>query len=390
MIPAPALDAPTGATDDPQVRFDRFERDLTALLEARAPSRIRAELARGCWVHGAGLYGRRLAGLLGASGFDVLGFIDRRGGSELSEVMDRPVVHPDAFRPEDAEGRAFVGGVLNPAAASSDMLAWARGLPFAAVACGADLPDALGEAAATCWLAGRALIRENLPRIQRVFLQLADEASRDVYLGVLRHRLTGDPEDHPAVDAETPYLPPDLPGFDRPVVFVDAGAYTGDTCELLLRRGVEIRRYVAFEPDRRNYERLARFVRTAPVAEATLLPCGLADRFRIVSFLDGQELSSRIVETDDPSGAVACLGLDEALPGLSPDFVKMDIEGAEMAALQGMAGMIERCRPRLAVSIYHKPEDLWDLPEWVGRRYGRLHVRQHGRHGFDTVLYALP
>jgi hypothetical protein len=55
-----------------------------------------------------------------------------------------------------------------------------------------------------------------------------------------------------------------------------------------------------------------------------------------------------------------------------------------------MVRALERARPRLAISIYHRPEDLWVIPEWVGRRYDRLYVRQHGAHGFDTVLYALP
>ena len=39
---------------------------------------------------------------------------------------------------------------------------------------------------------------------------------------------------------------------------------------------------------------------------------------------------------------------------------------------------------------HHNPQDLWTLPEWVGRYYRRLHIRQHGGYGFDTVLYALP
>jgi FkbM family methyltransferase len=209
-------------------------------------------------------------------------------------------------------------------------------------------------------------------------------------MGLLMYRLTGDPSHHPNADTDNAYLPPDLPGFDRPITFVDAGAYTGDSCAHLLSRGVEVSRYVAFEPDRLNFERLGAFVRSSPIRDATLLPCGLSDRLRTVR-LEGEGVSCRLVEAGAEDGpSVLCLALDAILPALAPDFVKMDIEGGEMAALNGMTDAIERGRPRLAISIYHRPEDLWDIPRWVAGHYDRLHIRQHGAHGFDTVLYAFP
>jgi hypothetical protein len=96
----------------------------------RPPERIRAELAQGCWIHGAGLFGRRLAALLKAEGVPVVGFIDRKGGGEMSSLMGLPVRHPDALDAAQARGRTFVGGVLNPGAASQDVLSWAKGRPF--------------------------------------------------------------------------------------------------------------------------------------------------------------------------------------------------------------------------------------------------------------------
>ena len=78
------------------------------------------------------------------------------------------------------------------------------------------------------------------------------------------------------------------------------------------------------------------------------------------------------------------------MPGLRPDFVKMDIEGGEMAALKGMSRTLEACHPRLAIAVYHKPEDLWNIPHWVAGYYDRLYFRQHAPNGFETVLYAFP
>jgi FkbM family methyltransferase len=47
------------------------------------------------------------------------------------------------------------------------------------------------------------------------------------------------------------------------------------------------------------------------------------------------------------------------------DFIKTDLEGSEMPALRGAVETIKRCRPKLALSLYHKPEDLKEIPEFV-------------------------
>lgn len=83
--------------------------------------------------------------------------------------------------------------------------------------------------------------------------------------------------------------------------------------------------------------------------------------------------------------------MDEALPGFAPSFIKMDIEGAEARALDGARRTIARHRPRLAISAYHQPGDLWNLLRQI-RSWDlgyRFHLRGHSFNGFDTVLYAL-
>jgi hypothetical protein len=69
----------------------------------------------------------------------------------------------------------------------------------------------------------------------------------------------------------------------------------------------------------------------------------------------------------------------------------MNIEGAEIDALHGGERLIRREHPKLALSVYHRPSDLWRIPEIVENFSSdyRLYLRQHDGGIIETVLYAL-
>ncbi len=69
----------------------------------------------------------------------------------------------------------------------------------------------------------------------------------------------------------------------------------------------------------------------------------------------------------------------------------MDIEGAEMGALAGAAGVIAEFKPRMAISGYHKPEDLWEIPARI-KALNPAYELTFGHHtptGWESVFYAL-
>ena len=98
------------------------------------------------------------------------------------------------------------------------------------------------------------------------------------------------------------------------------------------------------------------------------------------------------IENEQGTSLVQCVALDDVLQNVAPDFIKLDVEGAEIAALSGMTRTITKYRPRLAISGYHRPQDLWEIPLKLLELLpnARLYVRQHGSNGFETVFYALP
>ena len=133
---------------------------------------------------------------------------------------------------------------------------------------------------------------------------------------------------------------------------------------------------------------------------------GLAERIRIVPnplwsssgqklYVEGAGPGAHVTAVPRSEGAmqVETLTIDDLLRnnGLERiDFIKMDIEGAELEALQGAETVIRRFRPKLAISIYHRLPDFWEIPQWIeglGLGY-RFHLRHFTIHAEETVLFA--
>lgn len=68
----------------------------------------------------------------------------------------------------------------------------------------------------------------------------------------------------------------------------------------------------------------------------------------------------------------------------------MDIEGAELEALKGAEKVLRKCKPKLAISLYHKNEDLYQIPIWLSKvvpEY-KFYLRHYSNKRWDLVLYC--
>lgn len=86
------------------------------------------------------------------------------------------------------------------------------------------------------------------------------------------------------------------------------------------------------------------------------------------------------------------VALDDMLKDKEVTFIKMDIEGAEVEALHGAAQIISEQKPRLAISVYHKRDDIWTIPQTIlhyNPEY-TFYLRHYSFSDYDTVLYAIP
>lgn len=187
---------------------------------------------------------------------------------------------------------------------------------------------------------------------------------------------------------------------DRPISYLDIGAYNGDTLEQLCAKA-RIGSAILLEPDPCNFRQLSnnigRLTNKYQDLRPLALPIGAGSEYGCINLEAGGEASSLHSQAYAESAnlhAVTVTPLDDIMPGGFVDFVKIDVEGHDREALRGMKGILQRSRPVVAVSLYHRPRDFVDLTlflhqilQGMGYKYC---VRQHLYNSFETVLYAIP
>ena len=229
--------------------------------------------------------------------------------------------------------------------------------------------------------------------VRQAYSLWGDEASRREYLAQLRWRLAPDFDGFPPQAAEEQYFSDELlvPRDDE--VFVDCGAFDGDTIRpFLRRRGDRFRKVVAFEPDRSNFERLSAYVAGLPAdvrQRIELHQEGVSDRRTTVRFAATGNSAAAISESGEVE--ITCAALDD-LAGPCPTYVKMDIEGAEPLALAGAERLIRRAGPALGVCVYHSQDHLWRIPLQIRalRDDYAFFLRRYQSECWEVVCYAIP
>ena len=163
----------------------------------------------------------------------------------------------------------------------------------------------------------------------------------------------------------------------------------GDTLEELVKH-YKTENYFGFEPDTKNFEKLTETADRLKnnFGRAVLFPAGVGDKNEFLKFESSNNSVSKI--SQDGGEIIQVVRLDDVLKGYDNLMIKMDIEGAEIAALNGAKKIITETKPDLAISIYHKPSDLWKIPlllkEWVPDY--KFYMRNHSGFTVETVLYC--
>lgn len=189
------------------------------------------------------------------------------------------------------------------------------------------------------------------------------------------------------------YFDPELIKLHENEVFVDAGVLNLGTSlrfiEECQRSHIQNFKIHAFEPDGTSYERCMDMMRNMPNARIELYNAGLWSEDTTLYFAEMGNGASRISDTETGT-SIKTVAVDNCVSD-PVTFIKMDIEGSELEALKGCRETIKKYRPRLAICVYHKKEDLIEIPSYIKELVPeyKLYIRHYSNDAGETVLYAI-
>lgn len=242
-------------------------------------------------------------------------------------------------------------------------------------------------------LRSRDFFDKNSKRVLTVLRLLADEKSKMVWGGVLNYRLYRKPLSSKLYSEHDQYFCNDIIHLVNDEVFIDGGAYTGDTIQQFLdtanKNNITVNRIIAFEPEAKNYKLISKFYGNRK--NILVINKGLSVREDKLYFKETGVSSALVRSKEEATTIIPVISIDAVPECKEATFIKMDIEGSEMDALKGAEETIKRNHPKLAICIYHSDEDMIRIIEYVHKLVPeyQLYVRHHSKSEVETVLYAV-
>lgn len=240
----------------------------------------------------------------------------------------------------------------------------------------------------------RDKIKKDNNKIQKVLQLLQDEKSIRTFENLVAYRTQNDYRLIEEIynDECTQYFPESSifsPMDDE--IFIDAGGYNGDTSIQFAEwtKGKYEKIYI-LEPDELMQEITRENIALMKLPRAEVIGKGAFSANTVLSFKSIADSGSSKID-DNGEESIQTITIDTLLHGTRASYIKMDIEGAELEALKGAGDTIREYRPKLAISIYHKDDDLWNIPYYIFENYPwyKLYIRQYGLTSNETVLYAV-
>ena len=243
---------------------------------------------------------------------------------------------------------------------------------------------------------------KNIKKYQHLKDQIfGDTRSKECLIGVMLAMLTGNEEFCASIMDFNQYfcLPQFVNRGDE--YFVDAGAYVGDGVEKFIwANNGGFKHIYAFEPGNQQFDALVkrklRLLNEWALDEndITLVNAGLGEHesFATININKGHLLGANLTvnATDEDGSGIQVFSLDDFIKDNKVTFIKADIEGMEMEMLKGAIKTIEKNQPKMALSVYHKPDDLFVIIDFIlkiNKEY-RIEIRHHSPLLMDTTIYC--
>lgn len=237
----------------------------------------------------------------------------------------------------------------------------------------------------------KSFILENQEKFERVYNMLSDDDSKDIFLNLLKYNVTGDIS---YLNAGNGIPAPE--GFYRHGKrHIDIGAYDGDTVLEFATHSDSYSDIIAFEPDPNTYRNFLK--NTANIRNCTGVNAAVGQKSGKIAFASGGGRASHCgeggIETD-------CFSVDEycgfthiAADGIDVGSIKIDAEGMDEQAICGAVNTIYCCKPSVCVALYHRAEDIIELPLLLRKHNSKYEFYLRKKEyvpAWDVFLYAVP
>jgi FkbM family methyltransferase len=215
----------------------------------------------------------------------------------------------------------------------------------------------------------RDFYNANYESIRAAYDILYDEESKSCFAAVVSYKLTG----------KVSYLSRAYSSTDEMYALMsarkvnhalDVGAYNGDTVKEMLNYFKDIKRIIAIEPDRRNFKKLQKFSDGITGVSLEIINAAAYKESGEGVFSVSGNRNSSISSTESyqhKAESVEYIRIDDL--DFPADYIKYDVEGAEYGALLGSMQTLEKYRPMLLVSLYHRSRDIFFLINYLKESY---------------------
>ncbi len=244
-----------------------------------------------------------------------------------------------------------------------------------------------------------AYYTKHLPELEKAYSLFEDAPSKELFEDMIAFRLTGNPAFLRRTENTSETLQK-LFGHRKIRTVVDCGAYTGDSARLFAET-LHPKEILAAEPDPKTYQKLCRYAEEETACFVLPIHAAISSQDGETEFISAGSRASgagenmgRRAKRRMKSQTISCRTIDTLTSGKETiDLIKLDVEGAEEAALAGASVTLRTQHPALAVSLYHRTGDLFALPLMLHNLYpdATFYLRRPPCiPAWDLTLYVIP
>lgn len=335
------------------------------------------------FIWGCGAYAKIIVGFLNSKGIDKMPTYILDDGYEIAGRTD--TVSLSEFLKEAASKAVVVFGFYNYESILSKKEKYSE-----AIYKMYDFHFGVVNDKRTEWNKQTAKKREE--EYKTSFELLSDEASKSIMQAYLDAATAGDFSSLYQYHTEPSYFN-SITSNNNIDTLIDCGAFDGDSIHDFIMSHKDYKNIIAFEPDSENVKKIKEREKNENINNLLVVNAGVYSYAGKLYFNAKGESNSHLSAEGDVEVAVTTI--DSYIDKISgKSLIKMDIEGSELEALKGAKETIKKYNPILTICVYHKEEDLIEIPQYINSLVDEgtyeYYLGFHGTDLAELVFYAIP